>query len=87
MPFNVTDKDQLTSLQLALRFDDGFIAYLNGREIQRVNFARRLRHTQPQWNSYAGNQQGTSSTAGAANRVDESDDVVTFDLTPYLPNW
>ena len=37
--FDVADKDQLTSLQLDLRFDDGFIAYLNGREVRRVNFA------------------------------------------------
>ncbi|HEY7091380.1 MAG TPA: lamin tail domain-containing protein, partial [Tepidisphaeraceae bacterium] len=28
--FNVADKDQLSSLKLDLRFDDGFIAYLNG---------------------------------------------------------
>ena len=55
-PFNVTDKDQLTSLQLDLRFDDGFIAYLNGREVRRVNFAEDFVYTQPQWNSYAGNQ-------------------------------
>ena len=83
-PFNVADKDQLTSLQLDLRFDDGFIAYLNGHEIQRVNFAEDFVYTQPQWNSYAGIQT-TSSTSGAANRIGEADDVVTFDLTPYLP--
>lgn len=81
--FEVADKDQLTSLQLALRFDDGFIAYLNGREVRRVNFAEDFVYTQPQWNSYAGNQT-TSSTAGAANRVSESDDAVNFDLTPWL---
>jgi hypothetical protein len=83
-PFNVADKDQLTSLQLNLRFDDGFIAYLNGREIRRVNFAEDFVYTQPQWNSYAGNQT-TGSTSGAANRISEADDQVTFDLTPFLP--
>lgn len=83
-PFNVTDKDQLASLQLDMRFDDGFIAYLNGREIQRVNFAEDFVYTQPQWNSYSGIQT-TSSTSGAANRIGEADDVITFDLTPYLP--
>jgi len=82
-PFNVNDKDQLTSLQLDLRFDDGFIAYLNGREVRRVNFAEDFVYTQPQWNSYAGNQT-TSSTSGAANRISESASVVTFDLTPFL---
>ena len=40
--FNVTDKDQLTSLQLDLRFDDGFIVFLNGREVERVNFGEIL---------------------------------------------
>lgn len=82
--FDVADKDQLTTLQLDLRFDDGFIAYLNGKEVRRVNFAEDFVYTQPQWNSYAGNQL-TSSTSGAANRIAESTGVVTFDLTPYLP--
>jgi hypothetical protein len=82
-PFSVADKDQLTSLQMDLRFDDGFIAYLNGQEIARVNFGEDFVYTQPQWNSYAGNQT-TSSTAGAANRIGEADDLVTFDVTPFL---
>jgi hypothetical protein len=82
-PFNLADKDQLTSLQLDLRFDDGFIAYLNGQEVRRVNFAEDFVYTQPQWNSYAGNQ--LTSSTGAANRIGEADDQVTFDLTPYLP--
>jgi hypothetical protein len=81
--FNLQNKDQLTSLQLKLRFDDGFIAYLNGREVRRVNFAEDFVYNQPQWNSYAGNQL-QSSGSGAANRVDEADDEVFFDLTPFL---
>ena len=81
----MADKDQLTSLALDLRFDDGFIAYLNGREVARANFAEDFVRPQPQWDSFAGNQVGTGSTAGAANRVAEALDVVTFDLTPYLP--
>jgi hypothetical protein len=82
--FNITNKDQLTSLQLALRFDDGFIAYLNNKRVARANFAEDFIYNQPQWDSYAGLQVGTSSSAGNVQRVDEADDVVLFDLTPYL---
>lgn len=83
--FDVADKEQLTSLGLGLRFDDGFIAYLNGREVARANFAEDFVYPQPQWNSYAGHQQGTSSSSGNWNRGEEADQVVSFDLTAYLP--
>jgi hypothetical protein len=83
--FDVTDKDQLTSLAMELRFDDGFIMYLNGREVGRANFAEDFIRPQPQWDSFAGNQVGTGSSAGAANRVAEALDVATFDLSAYLP--
>lgn len=82
--FNITNKDELTSLQLALRFDDGFIAYLNGKRVARANFAEDFVYTQPGWDSYAGLQMGTSSTAGNVQRSTEASDVVLFDLTPYL---
>ena len=84
----MADKDQLTSLLLDLRFDDGFIAYLNGREVRAREFCRGLRRPQPQWNSYAGTIQleRSSDAPGCRhNRVDEALDVVTFDLTPFLP--
>jgi hypothetical protein len=81
--FNVTDKDQLTSLMLSLRFDDGFIAYINGREVKRVNFGEDFVRPQPQWDSSAGNHvQGSAITH--ANRGAEAADAVAFDLTPYL---
>ena len=51
VPFTVTDKDQLTSLSLDLRYDDGFIAYLNGREIARRFFQEDDARPQPQWDS------------------------------------
>lgn len=82
--FDVTDKEQLTQLEMNLRFDDGFIAYLNGKEIARANFAEDFVYPQPQWNSYAGHQQGSSSSSGNWNRVDDADQIVTLDLTPYL---
>lgn len=84
--FHVADKDQLTSLAMNLRFDDGFIMYLNGREVARANFAEDFVRPQPQWDSFAGNQVGTGSQAGAANRIAEALDVATFDLTAYLPS-
>lgn len=82
--FNVSNVHELTTLQLALRFDDGFVAYLNGKRIARANFAEDFTYNQPGWNSYAGLQVGTSSTAGNVQRGSEVADVVLFDLTPYL---
>jgi len=50
IPFNVTAETLagLTSLTLKVRYDDGFIAYLNGAEIQRALFTGT-----PAWNSAA----------------------------------
>jgi hypothetical protein len=74
VPFAVADKDQLTSLSLDLRYDDGFIAYLNGREIARRFFQEDDARPQPQWDSRAN-----------GNRPDSDVIVpVTFDLTPHL---
>ncbi|MCA9259998.1 MAG: CotH kinase family protein, partial [Planctomycetales bacterium] len=81
--FDVDAPEQLTSFALSLRFDDGFIAYLNGKQIARANFAEDFVYTQPSWNSYAGLQL-TSSTAGNVNRGAEAAEPVVFDLTPFL---
>ncbi len=53
IPFNVPTKDfgGLSSLVLKVRYDDGFIAYLNGTEAVRKNFTGS-----PTWNSAAGTQ-------------------------------
>ncbi len=83
--FNVASPEQLISLTMNLRFDDGFIAYLNGKEIARANFAEDFARPQPQWDSFAGNQLGSSSTSGNANRTTEAEDLITFDLTQFLP--
>ena len=48
VPFNVANPASLESLTLRIRYNDGFIAYLNGQEI-----ARRNAPTTPQWNSAA----------------------------------
>jgi hypothetical protein len=48
LPFNVTNPTSIDSLQLRMRYDDGFVAYLNGVEI-----ARRNAPTTPSFNSSA----------------------------------
>ena len=47
-PFTVDDPSVFNSLNLRMRFDDGFVAYLNGVEIARANAP-----TFPAWNSTA----------------------------------
>jgi hypothetical protein len=48
IPFSVFDVNELQSLELLMRYDDGFVAYLNGQEIARRNFTGS-----PEWNSSA----------------------------------
>jgi hypothetical protein len=48
IPFTVSNPD-LSALTLRMKYDDGFIAYLNGSEVARRNFTGA-----PQWNSPAG---------------------------------
>jgi hypothetical protein len=50
IPFTLTASDlqDLTTLTLRVRYDDGFIAYLNGVEVARAMFTGT-----PQWNSMA----------------------------------
>jgi hypothetical protein len=48
IPFNVIAPENFNSLTLRVRYNDGFVAYLNGTEI-----ARRNAPGQPAWNSVA----------------------------------
>jgi len=48
LPFNLMNPAALTTLTLRMKYDDGFVAYLNGIEI-----ARRNTPASPQWNSTA----------------------------------
>ena len=50
IPFAGTDFSKINDLQLLMRYDDGFVAYLNGQEV-----ARRLAPAALQWNSAAVN--------------------------------
>jgi hypothetical protein len=46
IPFNVTGIDEFTELQLRMKYDDGFVAYLNGKEV-----AARNKPDPLEWNS------------------------------------
>lgn len=48
LPFNVASLASLQSLTLRVRYDDGFVAYLNGQKV-----AERNAPASPQWNSAA----------------------------------
>jgi len=48
LPFSVADPSLIKDLRLRLRYDDGFVAYLNGQEV-----ARRNAPTTLSWNSSA----------------------------------
>ncbi|HTI68940.1 MAG TPA: lamin tail domain-containing protein [Candidatus Limnocylindria bacterium] len=69
VPFTVANPAGLTSLSLRMRYDDGFIAYLNGVEV-----ARRNAPASPLWNSTA---TGTHSgvTALTVEEINISDHV------------
>ena len=56
VPFDLADP-QLGNLKLRLRYDDGFIAYLNGQEV-----ARRNAPEEPHWNSTATGVHGLASS-------------------------
>ena len=70
VPFTVTSVD-LGGMTLKVRYDDGFIAYLNGAEVLRVNFDPKAL---PAWDSVA----QTSRPDAAAVQAQ------SFDLTGYL---
>ncbi|UCG56738.1 MAG: lamin tail domain-containing protein [Phycisphaerales bacterium] len=57
IPFIVANTD-LSDMTLDVRYDDGFIAYLNGAEILRLNFDA---DASPKWNSAAGSSRSDTS--------------------------
>jgi hypothetical protein len=71
IPFNVPAETigGLSSLVLKVRYDDGFVAYLNGTEVARKNFAG-----EPTWNSPANT---TNSDTDAINFEE-------FDITAQI---
>ena len=53
LPFVVTDVSQLDVLSLRLRYDDGFVAYLNGQEVARANVPTNVTGQPLAWNDHA----------------------------------
>ena len=70
LPFSIDHPTALTGLTLRLRYNDGFIAYLNGSEVARSN---------------APDQAVFNSSATAARDVGQSQEDALFDLTAHLP--
>ncbi|MCU0916682.1 MAG: lamin tail domain-containing protein [Planctomycetes bacterium] len=70
VPFTVAadTRADANGLTLNVRYDDAFVAYLNGRELARRNFTGT-----PAWNSRA-----ASSREASVEEVDESIDVTQF---------
>ena len=63
IPFNLTDASGISNLTLWMKWEDGFVAYLNGKKIQSISAPE-----DPEWNS--------SSTS---NRSNENDAITFFD--------
>lgn len=82
IPFELdTDLAQFDSLYLKMRYDDGFVAYLNGEEIDHANAPGRDGNTDPLlWNSGA-----TSGHSDSAAVVFETTDI-TFYRDAFVPH-
>jgi hypothetical protein len=69
VPFTVADPSSLTSLTLRVKYDDGFIAYLNGTRVESANAPDT-----PDWNARA---TASHSDFAAVNFID-------YDITAHL---
>ncbi len=69
IPFDVADPDLLDELFLQVQYNDGFVAYINGREV-----ARRNAPATPQWNS----------AATVARSVEDSLSIEQIDISNSL---
>jgi hypothetical protein len=70
IPFYVEDDAPVTRLILRMKYEDGFVAYLNGHEVARANAPAG---TEPAWNASA-----------TANRPDsEAVDFADFDISAH----
>ncbi|MFW6161242.1 MAG: CotH kinase family protein, partial [Planctomycetota bacterium] len=69
IPFYVADPSDLLSLSLRIKYDDGFVAYLNGHEA-----AARLAPATPQWDSTSTGQRQDAQCL-VYEEIDLSDDV------------
>lgn len=65
LPFTVNSPTDFQELKLRLRYDDGFVAYLNGQEVLRANAP-----ASPLWNSTATAAHGSDSGNAGSTRAD-----------------
>ena len=87
------DPGEFNFMTLNIRYDDGFIAYLNGDELERINFPV---DGTPSWNSYAtgGHEAGGLETIPVSddiNSLQQGDNILavsythlTLPTTPYV---
>lgn len=70
IPFTISDDlSRFDLLTLKVRYDDGFIAYINGTEVQRANFTGL-----PSWNS----------SADSGHSDSEAISFESFDISDYI---
>jgi len=74
IPFALNiDPNELSSITLKIRYDDGFVAYINGKELTRDNFNATI----PDWNDNADYSHGDNDARllqpFRVNRVDNPD--------------
>ncbi len=67
LPFSLTNT-AIESMRLRVRYDDGFVAYLNGWEVARANAPAR-----PAWNSSATNNHGSAVPIHQIEQFDAAD--------------
>lgn len=70
--FEIEDIESIENLVLAGRYDDGFVAYLNGTEIARENASGNP----PRYNS---------TSSGTGGNVDNNDAPDSFNVSEHLP--
>jgi hypothetical protein len=72
VPFSIADPTQVSTLTLSMKYEDGFVAYINGTEVARVN---------------AGGTVGTPLAYNATAASDRSDSLATtfsdFDISAF----
>ena len=84
IPFNVSGANAATSLQLKMKYDDAFVAYINGQEVARSNNVPELLT----WNSGANNYHPDASAvvnetfflSGALSALQEGDNLLAIHL-------
>ncbi len=72
--FNVSDPSIFDGMTLKMRYDDGFVAYLNGSEIARANSRGN-----------AGTRQAWNASASTTHSDNEATSFVPFDVSDAVP--